>query len=292
MQDKLLAAGIDYDYHLSDYRGHSTELAKSAFESGQRNFVAVGGDGTANEVLNGLLTASGSDMGELSLGMVPWGTGNDWARYYRFSSAPEDCVKLLRSRSSCQQDIGKVTFVNSEGPIHHHYFLNCAGSGFDCFLLDQIRTVMGGRFRYLFHVLKYLLKYRAASLLLNIEGESFEGPVMLLGVFVGRYAGAGMRFAPAASADDGVFDILVIGEMSAPRLLGSLRYLYNGNIRQHPSAKSWRCRTLSVASQTGQYLQCDGELVGRLPVKIEILPRVLRVLAPEAQVNHAPCISG
>jgi len=285
LRDKLLAAGIEHDYHLTDYRGHGVELAQRAFESGSRNFVAVGGDGTANEVLNGLLNAYGSESEDLYLGAVPWGTGNDWARYYGLPSTPDDCVQLFRSGSSCQQDIGRITFVDQEGSSRHRYFLNCAGTGFDSFLLDQMKTAMGSRTRYLLYVLKCLLKYRASPLRLNIEGELFEDPVLLLEVCVGRYAGAGMCLAPAASAGDGVFEVLLIEDISVLRLLGSLFYLYNGNIRRHPAAKSWQCRTLSVAAQTAQFLQCDGELAGRLPVRIEIMPRALRVLAPEGAVH-------
>jgi len=280
LRDMLPAAGIDSSCHFTQSRGHGIGLARRAYEAGQRNFVAVGGDGTANEVLNGLLAACGRDTQELSLGVVPWGTGNDWARYYGFSPAPEDCVKMLKSGNLYLQDIGRVTLVGPGGASRTRHFLNCAGTGLDSYLLGQMQSAGGSRSRYLVHVLKCLFKYRAARLRLDMEGELLEELVLLLEVCVGKYAGAGMRFAPAASADDGIFEVLVVEDMSAFRLLRSLPVLYNGGIRQHPAVKSRRCRNLSVAARTTQYLHCDGELAGQLPARIEIMPRVLRVLVP------------
>jgi len=134
------------------------------------------------------------------------------------------------------------------------------------------------RFRYFFYVLKCLLEFRAAPLHLGMNGTSFEEHAMLLEVCLGRFAGAGMCFAPTAAVDDGLFEILLVRDMSIRQLLGSLSYLYNGKINQHWAVSNWRCRALSIAAQASQKLHCDGELVGHLPVEIEILPRALKVL--------------
>ncbi len=278
LQAHLQVAGIDFCHYQSEYRGHCRELARAAFESGIRHFVAVGGDGTANEVLNGVLEAGEPGAADFSLGSVPWGTGNDWARYYGLSPAPESCVELLQAGLSRGQDIGKATFTDAGGNPRVHYFLNCAGTGFDSFLLDEMGAARGSRLRYLLYVIRCLAKYRPQSLRLDAGGATFSGRVLLLDVCLGRYAGAGMRFAPNALTDDGVFDVLLVDHISIPRLLGSLLYLYNGRIDQHRSVHSWQCDALSITAQSEQHFHCDGELVGDLPVEIEILPGALRVL--------------
>jgi len=279
LRDRLLAADLEHSFHFSEYRGHGVELAREALHAGHRNFIAVGGDGTANEVLNGLLQTCGPDLDDIALGSVPWGTGNDWARYWEFPATAEECVELLRAGRCCRQDIGRVRLALPGGTRGYHYFLNCAGTGFDSYLLSEMNSARGSRVRYFRYVLKCLLRFHASRLRVNIDGAAAEDAVTLLEVCVGKYAGAGMRFAPSANADDGLFEVLLVGEMSIPRLLGSLNYLYNGNIKQHPAARSWQCRALSITARTAQYLQCDGELVGQLPVDIEILPGALRVLA-------------
>ena len=97
LKSQLLAAGIDFCHYRSEYKGHVTELTRTAFDLGLRHFVAVGGDGTANEVLNGVLQTCESGAKDFSLGSVPWGTGNDWARYYGISPLLEACVERLQT---------------------------------------------------------------------------------------------------------------------------------------------------------------------------------------------------
>mgnify|MGYP001812714843 FL=1 len=281
LREKLKTAGVAYRHFHSQHSGHGRELARAAFESGERHFIAVGGDGTANEVLNGLLDASESGAAEFCLGTVPWGTGNDWARYYGFSSRPDPVIQALQSGSCIQQDIGRASFTDGAGSSRNHYFLNCAGTGFDSYLLREMTAAQGSRFRYFMFLLKCLRKFQAVPVQVNMDCESIEDDILLLEVCLGKFAGAGMQFAPSALADDGLFDVLLINDLSKIELLSSLFYLYNGRINEHRAVNNWQCRSISISGATGQYLHCDGELVGQLPVDIEILPGALNVLGPK-----------
>ena len=281
LQKQLNAADIVHEYFVSEYKGHCGELVRTALKAGHTNFVAVGGDGTANEVLNGLFSDPTANTAHVTLNVIPWGTGNDWARYYRLSSDPEDCVRLLQAGSSTLQDIGKVSFISGAGIASSHYFLNCVGTGFDSYLLEKMGMTRKSRFRYFLYVLKCLYEYRATRLELDVEGESLECPVLMLQICLGIYAGAGMQFAPAAIADDGQFEVLCINDLSVLQILASLFYLYNGKINDHWAVKHWRSSSISIATRAKQNFHCDGEIVGQLPIKIEILPRALTVIAPQ-----------
>jgi YegS/Rv2252/BmrU family lipid kinase len=281
LREKLETAGVAYCHFDSEYSGHGRELARAAFESGERHFMAVGGDGTANEILNGLLEAAESSAAEFCLGSIPWGTGNDWARYYGFSSRADEVIQALQGKSCIRQDIGKASFTDGKGAPRNHYFLNCAGTGFDSYLLEQMTAALGSRFRYFVFLLKCLRKFRAVPLQVNMDCESIEEDILLLEICLGKFAGAGMRFAPSALVDDGLFDVLLINDLSRIELLSSLYYLYNGRINEHSAVNNWQCRSISISAGTGQYLHCDGELIGQLPVDIEILPGALSVLAPK-----------
>jgi YegS/Rv2252/BmrU family lipid kinase len=282
LQRELRAAGIEHRVCVSKYRGHGRELARAAFEAGERNFLVVGGDGTANEVLNGLIGPSGPDAAGFSLGAVPWGTGNDWARQHAFPRRAGDLIEALRTASFKQQDIGRATFTDSAAGAGPHYFLNCAGTGFDSYLLTQMASIPGRRFRYFLALMKCLRTFRASDLTLDLETESLEATALLLEICIGRYAGAGMLFAPDALADDGLLDLLLIEDLNMLQVLRSLPYLYNGRINEHPATRAWRCRRLSIMSSARQYLHCDGEVVGELPVEIDIQPGRLRVLRSAA----------
>lgn len=286
LQQQLRAANIKYCYHLSQHKGHCAELTRKAVQAGQRNFVAVGGDGTANEVVNGIFQAATCDLQEVTLSVVPWGTGNDWASYYGFAAEPEDCVDLLQSGVTCQQDIGKVSYTDDSGQRATHFFLNCAGTGFDSFLLERMGGPGGQRLRYFFYLLKGLASYRAIPLQLDIDGDQLESLTTLLEVCIGDRAGAGMRFAPRASADDGLFEVLLIDKLSTAQLIRSLAYLYNGKIDEHPAARRWRSRRLAVAAQSEPFFHCDGELVGRLPVELEIQPRAINIMIPGGALSR------
>jgi len=278
LQRQLNDAHISHSCYLSDHKGHSGELARAALDAGHTNFVVVGGDGTANEVLNGLYPESLQASPGITLGVIPWGTGNDWARYYGFSPEPEDLLKLLQSGSSALQDIGKVNFLDDSGKARSRYFLNCCGTGFDSYMIERMDTPRGSRLRYLLYVLKCAREYKAATLHLDMEGQSGDCPVLLLEICIGKFAGAGMRFAPEAVADDGLFEVLLINKLSFTQLLTSLLYLYNGRINEHWAVRHWQKDRIAITRGVGQYFQCDGELTGTLPVEIEILPRALRVI--------------
>jgi YegS/Rv2252/BmrU family lipid kinase len=280
LRETLCRAGIDHRHYLSEHNGHCRELARAALEAGQRKFVVVGGDGTANEVLNGLIDASGADAAAFSLGVVPWGTGNDWASYYGFSRQAEDFIQVLLAGCVTRQDIGRATFTDESGATREHYFLNCAGTGFDSYLLRKMGSGHGSRIRYFLFLFKCLRKFRATSMQLDLDTASFEGPTLLLEICLGKFAGAGMHFAPTAAVDDGLFDVLHIEDLGITQLLGSLSYLYNGRINEHRAARHWRCRSVSISARDGQALHCDGELIAELPVQIELLPRALSVLTP------------
>ncbi len=287
LHEKLTAAGLAYRHYMSEYRGHGRELAAAAFEDGARHLVAVGGDGTANEVLNGLLDVATPGREGLSLATVPWGTGNDWSSYYGVPSRPEELVRMFQAGLRHRQDIGRVEFIEETGSTRHHYFLNCAGTGLDSYLLSEMQGARGSRFRYFLFVLKCLSRFRAEPLQLTLDTEAFQGPSLLLEICLGRFAGAGMRFAPGAVTDDGVFEVLLIDDLNILQVLRSLSYLYNGRIDRHPAAHRWQCRSVSVAARAAQHLHCDGELVGRLPVQVEIVPDVLSVLVPGGQPTPA-----
>ncbi|MCX2980549.1 diacylglycerol kinase family lipid kinase [Halieaceae bacterium IMCC14734] len=282
LQELLDAAKVRYCYHVSQQKGHCAELTRNALQGGQRNFVAVGGDGTANEVLNGIFKEISLDRQEVTLSVVPWGTGNDWASYYGFSARPEACIDVLRSGVTLKQDIGKVSYTNASGQPANHFFLNCAGTGFDSFLLEKMGGGGGRRLRYLLYLLKCLVSYRATPLRIDIDGDELEYLTTLLEVCIGDRAGAGMRFAPRASADDGLFEVLLIDKLSTAQLIRSLTYIYNGRIDEHPAARRWRSPRLAVAAHAEQFFHCDGELVGRLPIRLEILPRAVSIMIPSA----------
>ncbi|NND67374.1 MAG: diacylglycerol kinase family lipid kinase [Halioglobus sp.] len=280
LEKKLTAAGVRLRVFDAEQYGDCETPAREGFEQGLRHFIAVGGDGTANGVINGVLPLCPDDETQITLGVVPWGTGNDWANFHGLSGEMEDCVKLMAEGVVRHQDIGRVAYTNTAGDRATHYFLNMAGTGFDTHLLDAMGPTKGSRLRYLWTLLRVYRSYRAAAVTAHLEGETLTLSPLLFEVCLGSYIGAGMLIAPDADGSDGLFDILAIEQMSTWKMLRSLKYLYNGDIDAHPATHARRCDSLTVDGNSQRFFQCDGELVGTLPINIDLLPLRLRILSP------------
>lgn len=281
LEKKLIAAGVRLRVFDAEQYGDCQTPAREGFKEGLRHFIAVGGDGTANGVINGVLPLCPDDDTRITLGVVPWGTGNDWANFHGLSDRTEDCLKLLTEGGvQRRQDIGRVTYTNAAGDPATHYFLNMNGTGFDTYLLDAMGPAHGSKLRYLWTLLRIYRSFQAAPITANLEGETLALSPLLFEVCLGSYTGAGMLLAPEADGNDGLFDILAIEQMSTWKMLRSLKYLYNGKIAEHPATHARRCASLTLAGDGASFFQCDGELVGNLPIKIDLLPGRLGVLSP------------
>ncbi|MBI4988364.1 MAG: diacylglycerol kinase family lipid kinase [Rhodocyclales bacterium] len=268
--------GIDFDFAISEHPGHAVDLARAAVEGGCRHLLAVGGDGTVNECANGIFRQHDVPTAEVTLGVMPIGTGNDWARTHRIPKDYAAVAALMASGASRLQDVGVATFA--DGSVRH--FINVAGLGFDAHVVEALPDRTLGPMAYLVGLAKGLLNYRAVSLGLTFAERKIDTRAFVLFFAIGRYCGSGMNVAPLAEVDDGLFDITLIQDLSRWEVLKSLRRLFDGTLLTHPKVLALREAEGAVESATAQPVEADGELIGHAPVRFSILPRALRVLAP------------
>ena len=267
---------IDFDFAISERPGHAVELVARAVEGGCRHILAIGGDGTVNECANGIFRQSVAPTAEVTLGVMPIGTGNDWARTHRIPKDYAEVAALMASGASRLQDVGVATF--GDGSVRH--FVNVAGLGFDAHVVEALPDRTLGPLAYLVGLAKGLLGYRAVSLGLTFAGQRIDTRAFVLFFAIGRYCGSGMNVAPQAEVDDGLFDITLIQDLSRWEVLKSLRRLFDGTLLTHPKVLALREAEGAVEAATTQPVEADGELIGHAPVRFSILPRALRVLAP------------
>jgi YegS/Rv2252/BmrU family lipid kinase len=268
--------GLDFGFVISERPGHAGELVAQAVERGCRHVLAVGGDGTVNECANGIFRQHAAPTEEVTLGVMPIGTGNDWARTHRIPKDYAGVAALMASGASRLQDVGVAAF--GDGSVRH--FVNVAGLGFDAHVVEALPDRTLGPMAYLVGLAKGLLAYRAVPLGLTFAGRRIDTRAFVLFFAIGRYCGSGMNVAPQAEVDDGRFDITLIQDLSRWEVLKSLRRLFDGTLLTHPKVLALREAEASVESETAQPVEADGELIGRAPVHFTLLPRALRVLAP------------
>jgi diacylglycerol kinase (ATP) len=281
VQRLLKHIGLSFDYKLTEGEGHAIELAREAAGNGYKCIVAVGGDGTANEVANGILHSGGA--GNVSMGIISTGTGSDFVRSAGIPRNYVDACSCLTSPKRNLIDVGIVEFQNN-GHSEKRFFINNAGIGFDAAAVaatERLPKNLGGTIPYLTGLLCTLVGYRNKSVELSIGNKTEKARVLSVVVSNGSYFGGGMKVAPDASLNDGLLDVCIIGDISKFDLLKSLPMVYKGTHGSHPKVRMDKAKTVTVVSAEKVLVHADGEMLGTGPVSFSIIPAVLNIVVQE-----------
>jgi len=274
----------DFDFHevFTEQPGHATEISKRYIEEGYKHIIVVGGDGTLNEVINGLFQQTRYPTTEVTFGMISIGTGNDWGRMLKIPSDYEQAILIIKECKTFIQDAGIVSYRSNDNNIDR-YFVNIAGLGFDAIVTKKANRLKergkGGPLLYFATIFTSLLNYRFVNAVINIDGKNYKNKIFSMNIGIGKYNGGGMLPVPGAIADDGLFDLTVIKKMSKPNVIMSLRKLYNGNIIRHSKVDTYTGKSISIDSDTKILLETDGESLGHTPMEFQIIPKSVQVIS-------------
>jgi YegS/Rv2252/BmrU family lipid kinase len=280
MRDVLQAEVGQFDASLTEGPDHATELAREALSAGYRTIVAIGGDGTLNEVVNGLVSKGMIDP-TVNLGIIPSGTGSDSVRTL---GIPHDCRsachRLLHGKPDCI-DLGLATCL-SEGREIQRYFLNVAGLGFDGEVAERVNRsskAPGGTIPFLSSLAVKLLTYQNKTVEVTLDSQQrLQQKANSVIVCNGRYFGGSMHVGPNAALDDGLFDVVIIGDTTKLEFIANVPKVYRGTHLSHPKVDEYRAKEVRVKAQERMFLQTDGELIGEAPATFQIIPQALHVL--------------
>lgn len=269
-------------------RGEATALVAAALREGHSEIVAVGGDGTINEAVNGFFDAEGSAWPDAVLAFVSSGTGSDFRKAFDLDDSGLDAVAHLKQAHVRPIDIGRARFLSRDGVPRTRYFANIASFGLSGIIVDAVNRsrlvkLFGGEVAFAFHSFLGLMRYNGRAVRLIVD-SSFDEIVDISTVAVanGRTFGAGMQVAPDAKPDDGQFDVVIINNGPTAQMLADMKLIYTGEHLGNPNVRVIRGRKVvaaPVAETRGRpvLIETDGETVGRLPATFEILPRALNV---------------
>jgi diacylglycerol kinase (ATP) len=273
------ARGLDGDALITEAPGHAVELARGAAESGARLVVAVGGDGTINEIVNGLLAAGTS---EVELAVVPRGTGDDFARTFGIPTDVESALAVAANGQARPVDVGRATYAVDEGTAER-YFANFAGAGISGAIARRgARTSrrLGAKAAYMWATVAVFLRWSSVPMRIELDGEIREGPMFEVVVSNGIYAAGGMKIAPEARPDDGQFDAVLIGDVSKADFVTTFPKIYRGRHTSHPKINVVRASTIAIDASQPLPVVLDGEQPGTTPARFEIVPGALKLRAP------------
>ncbi len=276
--------------------GDASRMVTEAILEGAEQVIVVGGDGSVNEAVNGWFDAEGNPHSpDASLVIYPHGTGGDFARSIGVSGT--DIKGLFVEGTTKPIDVGIATMVGADGAEVKRYFLNISSFGSSGVISDNVNRMsragklFGGKAAYAFGTVKGLVSYRNQRVRLRVD-DIYEKELLVNTVAVanGRYFGGSMKIAPGAYVNDGLFDVVVIGDISLVDFIRSNGKLYRGEHLDSPGFSMIRGKKVvaSVVGAKGDALiETDGETPGRLPVTYEILPNALKVFAPWGRAEAA-----
>lgn len=278
------------EVRITSARRDAEEIARKSAESGVRRIVVAGGDGTASEVASGLLASGRAD--EVELGLLALGTGGDLARSLGLPRDLDAAIRGLARPTTRRIDAGRIDFQDLDGEPVVAHFLNVGSfgvSGLTDLLVECSPRIFGGSVAFAIAAIRSFFEYRPASTSLRVDGELVHrGAVSLVAVANGRSFGGGMKIAPSARLDSGIFDVVIVNDMSRFALLRKFPKIFSGRHVHDPVVSCHRGRTVEAAASPGTLLlDIDGEPLGTLPALFEILPRAITLFGvPEPGVDE------
>jgi YegS/Rv2252/BmrU family lipid kinase len=281
IETTLREENLHFETIFTAYRGHATELAQTALLDGCDLIVAVGGDGTLNEVVNGMVAQDGKAINpDARLGLVPLGTGLDFARTANIPSDVCNAVRrLARATKDIPLDLGKITFFQ-EGKPAVRFFVNVSGMGFDAEVIARLEGIGKrgvGTIPYFRALLAAVSSFHNFELKITLDGRIIQGKINPIIVCNGKYFGGGMKICPNSILNDGKFHVMLGHDFTALELLLATPRLYTGSILRHPKATEHVARTVTVESSDAILIEADGELIGEGPAAFEIMPAALKL---------------
>jgi YegS/Rv2252/BmrU family lipid kinase len=273
---------------LTERRGQATGYVRHALQEGHSEIIAVGGDGTVNEAMNGFFDEEGSIAPDAVFSFITSGTGGDFRRSFGIGAGWQAAVARLPGARATPVDVGRVSCLTGRGAPVVRYFINIGSFGLSGTVVDsvnraRIAKLFGGRFAFGFHSAVDMLTYRERAVRLRIDGTFDEiANISTVAICNGQYFGGGMRVAPQAKPDDGMFDVIAMGTAPKGAAMAEMRRIYAGEHIGRPHVRVFRGRkviAVPVAETRGRpvRIELDGESAGRLPATFEMLPGALNL---------------
>jgi diacylglycerol kinase (ATP) len=275
---RAAARGLEGDALISDAPGRLGTLTAEAVAGGARRLVVVGGDGSVNEVVNGL-----SPEDQVEVAVIPRGTGWDFVRTFAIPRDLDGAIDVAVGGDVREIDLGVATYRTWAGEEAGSSFANVASAGISGAIAQRANEsskALGGKISYYWATLAVFFGWQTGEMHVTVDGESRTGKMIDAMICNGRFLGGGMMMCPEAEPDDGVFDVLLIGDVTKRDLAFVLPKTYKGKHLPHPRLELLRGRVVSVESEEPLPIELDGEQPGTTPVRLEVVPRALKLRVP------------
>ncbi|MBA4409370.1 MAG: diacylglycerol kinase family lipid kinase [Bacteroidota bacterium] len=270
-----------YELAISEFPKHTIQLTIQAVENGYRNFIVAGGDGTLNEVVNGIFTQTICPTEEITIGMIPVGTGNDWIKTFGIPNDYQAAINIILQGDTMRQNVGLITFPESD-LMRTYYFANMAGFGFDARVAEKSNQLKDkgrkGISVYLQALGSSFWNYQTTKTCIVIDGQEINELIFSVSIGIGKYNGGGMMQAPGAIPNNGQFQVTVIRKIGIFGILRNLAGLYSGEFIKDFRVSTHKASHILISSAQNIAGEADGEILGHHKFEIELIFQKLEVI--------------
>lgn len=292
IEHALRARGVPLEITFTQQPHDGAALARAAVRGGHRRLIVAGGDGSFNDVLNGVMSAGLADVRDVTLAVAPTGTGNDWARAHGIAEDPDAVADVIAAEHTMLHDVGLITGTGvtstlaagrgteTPGVAHRRWFINVAGAGYDAYVSARVPRPMPSTLTYFGIALRGLLTYEAPFFHVEADGTTLDDRMLLVFVANAPYCGNRMHVAPAARMDDGRLDVVAVHELGFLAALPKLVKLYGGTLPGDPAVHSLQAEHIVITTEPASEIQADGQMCGSTPAEFRVLKHGVRVVVP------------
>jgi len=271
-----------YDYEFTKSHGDAERITREALIRGEKFIVSVGGDGTNNEVVNGFFKNKENISPDSVMGIVNRGTGGDLRKTLGLPKEWTDCIKFLKEKVKKTVDVGYIEYTGMNDDKGNKYFINITSFGIGGYADDVVNNttkLFGGKVSFFLGILRATLTYKNKYMEIFVDGKFIDkGKFYNIAVANGKYFGGGMKVAPNAEMDDGLFDIIIMKDLSLFKIASLTKYIYRGEHLKKDKIDFLKGKVIEVKSHEKALIDMDGEMPGKVPLKIEIIPNKLNLI--------------
>ena len=276
IQQLLKTKKIDFSFAFTQFSKHEIELVDKAIQNGFRNIISIGGDGTLHHVVNGIMQQRYVKTSDITIAVIPQGTGNDWIKTYNIPNDIEKAIEIISKKKTILQDIGVLETENNIVS----YFNNVAGLGYDGYIVNKLKTLKRfGSIAYLLSGLAGLLFYKKSVFKIIFNDKTIETRCLMTIFGLCKFSGGGMQFTKDVNSSDGLFDITIAKNLNLFDLVFNLPKLYSGKIVHHKKVETYKTKEITIIPQTTKpFIQADGELIGTGKVSVKIIEKAIKFI--------------
>lgn len=273
IQQLLTTKKIDFSVAFTQFSKHEIKLVDTAIKNGFRNIISIGGDGTLHHVVNGIMLQRYTKTSDITIAVIPLGTGNDWVKTYNIPNNIKKAIEIIHQKKTILQDIGVLETSDKT----FSYFNNVAGLGYDGYIVHKIHSLKRfGAIAYLLAGISGLLFYKNTVFKIIFDDKIIETNCLMTIIGICKFSGGGMQFTKNVNPLDGLFDITIAKNLNFIDLVFNIKKLHNGSIVHHKKIETYKTKEITVIPQTSTpFIQADGEIVHKGKVTAKMIEKAV-----------------